>query len=217
MRVLLAEDEVDLAHVIRRTLVEEGYACDWAEDGESALHQVSTGPYDAVVLDLMLPGIDGWTILRALRAEGRTTPVLVLTARDALADKVRGLDLGADDYLTKPFALEELLARLRALIRRAEAKPAPVLAVGDVQIDTVARVVARAGETIPLTAKEYAVLEFLALRQGALVSRTTLYDHVYDDESDTLSNVLDVYVSNLRRKLGRDLIHTRRGEGYWIP
>ena len=217
MRILVVEDEPDLGRVVQRTLAEEGYACDWASDGEDALHQALTGPYDAIVLDLMLPGVDGWTILETLRSRGIATPVLVLTARDALSDRVRGLDRGADDYLTKPFSLSELLARLRALIRRSAAKPAPTLELGEIAIDTAARIVRRAGQEVRLTAKEYALLELLAYRRGEVVSRTTIHDHIYDDEDETLSNVVDVYVGNLRRKLGGELIETRRGQGYRIP
>ncbi len=217
MRVLLVEDESGLARTVRRTLEEEGYACDWSATGSDALHQATHVAYDAIVLDLMLPEVDGWAILRTLRESGFATPVLVLTARDALSDRVRGLDLGADDYLTKPFALAELLARLRALVRRAAAKPYPVLEIGDLRIDTVARTVARGDEDVPLAAKEYALLELLALRRGELVSRSEIYEHLYDDGAESFSNVLDVYVANLRRKLGRDLIETRRGQGYRIP
>ena len=217
MRILLVEDESDLGRVVRRTLEEEGYACDWADHGEDALHQALTVPYDAVVLDLMLPGVDGWTVLKAIRAEGRDVPVLVLTARDTLRDRVHGLDLGADDYLTKPFALSELLARLRALIRRSAGKPGPVLDLGDLAVDTRSRTVRRGDAEIPLTAKEYALLELLAFRRGEVVSRSTIHDHLWDDEDETLSNVVDVYVANLRRKLGRKLIETRRGHGYRLP
>ncbi len=217
MRVLLAEDEADLATVLQRTLREEGYVCDWAADGESALHQALHGPYDAIVLDLMLPHVNGLTILERLRAKGQRAPVLIISARDATPDRVCGLDRGADDYLTKPFAVEELLARLRALIRRSRSAPAPVIAIGDVAIDTASRTVTKAGRRVTLPAKEYALLEYLAFRRGGVVSRSTLYDHLYGDEDDTLSNVLDVYVSSLRRKLGRDVIVTRRGEGYQVP
>ena len=217
MRVLVVEDEADLGRIVQRTLQEEGYVCDWEPDGENALHRALTGPYDAILLDLMLPHVDGWTILQRLRAEGRTVPVLVLTARDTLPDKVCGLDLGADDYLTKPFELAELLARLRALIRRAAAKASPLVELGTIRIDTAARRVEREEQVVALTAKEYAVLELLAFRKGRVVSRSTIYDHVYGDDDDSFSNVLDVYVSNLRRKLGKDLIITRRGEGYLIP
>jgi len=217
MRILVVEDEPDLGRVIQRTLEEEGYACDWTDDGEDALHQALTVPYDAIVLDLMLPSVDGWTILETVRERGKDAPVLVLTARDALTDRVRGLDLGADDYLTKPFALSELLARLRALIRRSAEKPAPTLEIGDVTIDTTARIVRLADGEVVLTAKEYALLELLAYRQGEVISRSTIHDHIYDDADETLSNVVDVYVASLRRKLGKDLIETRRGQGYRIP
>lgn len=217
MRVLVVEDEVDLARVLKRLLEEEGYACDLATDGESALHLASTGPYDAILLDLMLPRVDGLTILERLRDEGNQVPVLVVTARDALPERVRGLDTGADDYLTKPFALAELLARLRALIRRSAGRPAPRIEIGEVHIDTAARTVERDGVRVDLTGKEYALLELLALRRGALVPRSDIYDHIYDDAEETLSNVVDVYVANLRRKLGRELIETRRGQGYIIP
>lgn len=217
MRVLVVEDEPDLARAVKRTLEEEGYACDWASDGESALFEAINIPYDVIVLDLMLPHIDGLEILRRLRKRGQTTPVLILTARDTLPERVRGLDAGADDYLTKPFALEELLARIRALIRRSADKPSPNLEVGAVRINTAARTVKHAGKPVALTAKEYALLELLAYRRGSLVTRSAVYDHIYGEAEDTASNVVDVYVANLRRKLGRDLILTRRGEGYMIP
>lgn len=217
MRVLLAEDETDLAVILQRTLQEEGYVCDWAADGESALHQALRGPYDAIILDLMLPLVDGLAILDRLRAKGLATPVLILTARDTTADRVGGLDRGADDYLVKPFAVDELLARLRALLRRSSTSPAPRIRVGDVCIDTAARTVSNAGHPVTLPAKEYALLEYLAFRRGTFVTRGTLYDHLYGDDDETLSNVLDVYVSSLRRKLGRDTILTRRGVGYMLP
>jgi two-component system OmpR family response regulator len=217
MRVLLVEDEADLAHVVQRTLREEGDACDWAVEGVGALHQARSVPYDAIVLDLMLPGLDGWTLLSTLRDEGCQTPILIVTARDAVDDRVRGLDQGADDYLIKPFALAELLARLRALRRRSVAKPSPVLDLGAVTLDTSARLVRREEREVALTAKEYALLELLAFRRGGLVSRKEIYDHIYDDREETTSNVVDVYIANLRRKLGHDLILTRRGRGYMIP
>jgi two-component system OmpR family response regulator len=215
MRVLLIEDEADLASALERTLREEGFACDVARDGEIGLHLARKWEYDAVILDLMLPALDGRTLLGRLRRE-RTTPVLVLTARDAIASKVELLDAGADDYLTKPFELAELLARLRALIRRAAPAPQPILEIGEVRIDTGARTVSRDGGEVPLTPKEYALLELLARRRGHVVSRTTIFEHIYDEREDTASNVLEVYVANLRRKLGRDLIRTRRGEGYSV-
>ena len=213
MRILLVEDEPALGRAVRKAFEEEGFAVDLESDGESGLYAAQGGTYDAVVLDVMLPRLDGWSVLRKLRA-ARATPVLLLTARDAVADRVRGLNGGADDYLTKPFQLDELLARVRALIRRAAGKPSPLLKAGDVEIDTLGRRVRRAGRAVELTPKEYALLEFLAVHAGELVTRTMIYDHIYDDQDDSLSNVVDVYVSNLRRKLGRDLLETRRGEGY---
>ena len=217
MRVLIVEDEEDLAQAVKRALEEEGYACDAAADGQEGLFHALNWPYDALVLDLMLPGLPGLELLARLREAGVGTPVLILTARDALADKVHGLDAGADDYLTKPFSLAELLARVRALVRRGAGSPAPRISIGDVEVDTSGRMVRKAGRDVSLTPMEYAVLELLALHRGRLVSRTMIYDHVYDASDPTLSNVVDVYVANLRRKLGRDLIRTRRGEGYLIP
>lgn len=216
MRVLVVEDEGDLAGTLIKALSEEGFAVDVSADGEEALFRLREIPYDAVILDLMLPRLDGWTLLERARRDGIRTPVLVLTARDALRDKIRGLDAGADDYLTKPFALGELLARVRALVRRSSVDPAPVLVVGDVTIDTASKTVRRAGEVVPLTAREYSILEYLARRRGTVVTRTTLYDHIYDDRVAFVSNVIDVHVAALRRKLGRTLIQTRRGQGYLI-
>jgi DNA-binding response OmpR family regulator len=213
MRVLVVEDETDLARVVKRALAEEGFSVDTVHDGESGLYSATAVDYDLVILDLMLPRMDGWTVLKRLRAK-KKTPVLLLTARDGTADKVTGLDAGADDYLTKPFQLDELLARARALIRRSADKPSPVIRLGDVEINTAARAVRRGGKAVDLTAKEYALVELLALHRGELVTRTMIYDHIYDEEDDSLSNVVDVYVSNLRKKLGKDLIETRRGQGY---
>ncbi len=215
MRVLVVEDEVDLAGALKKALEEEGFSVDVATDGESGLFNAESWEYDAVVLDLMLPRLDGWTILRRLRAR-KKTPVLILTARDAVVDKVCGLNAGADDYLTKPFQLGELVARIRALIRRSAGRPSPLLRVGDVEIDTAARRVRRAGREVVLTPKEYALAEFLAVNKGKLVTRTMIYDHIYDEEDDTLSNVVDVHVSNLRGKLGKDFVETRRGQGYIV-
>jgi two-component system OmpR family response regulator len=215
MRVLLVEDERDLAAALRRALEEESFAVDVAHDGESGLFNAESWPYDAVVLDLMLPRLDGRRLLARLR-ETKSTPVLVLTARDAPAEKAALLNAGADDYVTKPFELGELVARLRALIRRAAGKPAPVLRIGEVEIDTASRTVRRGGRPVDLTPKEYALAEFLALHRGELVTRTMIYDHLYDENDDTLSNVVDVYVSNLRRKLGKDFVETRRGQGYIV-
>jgi two-component system OmpR family response regulator len=210
------EDEADLAATLRKTLVESGFSVDLTADGEEAIWQVEGTAYDVIVLDLMIPIVDGWEVLKRIRARGDRSPVLVLTARDATIDKVRALDAGADDYLTKPFTLDELLARIRALIRRAAVSPAPVIRLADVEIETSARRVTRAGAAVDLAPKEYALLEFLALHRGTLVTRTVLYEHIYDDRDDSMSNLVDVYVSALRRKLGRDLIRTCRGAGYII-
>jgi two-component system OmpR family response regulator len=216
MRILIAEDEVDLARTLRKALVEEGYAVDCAARGDLAIEKASAVSYDALVLDLMLPGLSGLEVLAALRARGVRTPVLVLTARDALGDKVEGLNLGADDYMTKPFALVELLARLRALIRRASPDPVNELVAGPIVVDTCARVVRQGGTVVDLTAREFAILELLARQKGRVVTRSAIYDHVYDDQEDTLSNVVDVFIATLRRKLGAGVIRTRRGHGYMI-
>jgi two-component system OmpR family response regulator len=216
MRLLVVEDEPDLARTLRKALAEEEFAVDVVGNGEDAIFQATQVAYDAIILDLMLPGIDGWTALDALRRVRNRTPVVVLTARDTLADKVRGLNLGADDYLTKPFALTELVARIRAVIRRASTDPAPTLIVGDVTIDTTARRIWRTGRLIALTGREYAILEFLVRRRGTLVTRTTIREHLYADDDDVCSNVVDVHVAGLRRKLGHGVIETRRGHGYII-
>jgi two-component system OmpR family response regulator len=215
MRILLVEDEPDLLHGLAKALREEGYAVDTAEDGEEGLFKAGGCDYDAVVLDVMLPRLDGWQVLARLR-QRKKTPVLMLTARDRSADRVRGLDTGADDYVAKPFDLPELLARLRALLRRASGQATTRLELGDVVLDTSARTVTRGGQSVSLTAREYALLEFLALHRGAVVTRTMLYEHLFDEDDNTLSNLLDVHVSNLRKKLGHDFITTRRGHGYCI-
>jgi two-component system OmpR family response regulator len=215
MRVLVIEDERDLRRALEKSLREAGYAVDAAGDGEDGLFKATSWDYDAVVLDVMLPRRDGWSVLAALREE-RPTPVLLLTARDTVADRIRGLDLGADDYLVKPFALGELLARLRALIRRASGQASPRIDVGDVVVDTAARKVTRAGQPVYLTAREYALVELLALRRGQLVSRSDIYEHLFDENDDSLSNLVEVHVKNIRKKLGKDFVVTRRGQGYLI-
>jgi len=215
MRLLLIEDDGDLRRVVATALEEEGYAVDVAADGEEGLHKALAWEYDALILDVMLPKLDGWQVLSKLR-EKKPLPVLMLTARDGVNDRVRGLDGGADDYLVKPFDLSELCARIRSLIRRSAGKPQAQFEVGDLIVDTVSRCVLKAGEPVQLTAKEYSMFEFLALRRGELVTRTMLYDHLFDEYDDSLSNLVDVYISNLRRKLGRELITTRRGQGYLI-
>jgi two-component system OmpR family response regulator len=215
MRLLVIEDEPDLLDAVSQSLREEGYAVDEASDGKTGLFKASGTDYDAVVLDLMLPGMSGWDLLGQLR-KTRRTPVLILTARDALGDRVKGLDAGADDYLTKPFELPELLARLRALIRRSAGQAESVIEIGEIAINTADRTVRRSGEPIPLTPREYALVELLALHRGKLVSRAMIYDHLFDEEDDSLSNLVDVHIANIRRKIGKDLIATRRGEGYEI-
>ena len=215
MRLLVVEDEPDLLAGLARALRKQGYAVDTAADGEDGLYKAQSTDYDAIVLDVMLPRLDGWELLARLRQK-KSTPVLMLTARDRSADRVRGLDTGADDYLVKPFDIPELLARLRALIRRAAHQPRATLDLGDVHINTAARTVTRAGQPVTLTAREYVMLEFLALHRGEVVTRTDLQEHLFDENDETLSNILDVHVFNLRKKLGQDFIVTRRGHGYCI-
>jgi DNA-binding response OmpR family regulator len=218
MRVLVIEDYGPLLRSICQGFREEDYAVDSAADGVEGLSLAQTTPYDAIVLDLMLPGLDGFEVLSRLRRQRNPAAVLILTARDAVGDRVRGLDLGADDYLVKPFAFAELLARLRAIIRRRYQALDPTLRVGDLEIDTSARAVRRAGREIGLSAREYTLLEYLAARQGQVVSRAEIWDHLYDFASDPSSNVVDVYIGYLRRKIDQEhevkLIHTRRGLGY---
>jgi len=218
MRILLVEDYRPLRESVGQALEEAGCAVDSSADGEEGLWYARSGQYDAIVLDIVLPGLDGLSILRRLRQAGDRTPTLLLTAKDTVADRVAGLDCGADDYLVKPFALEELLARVRALLRRKYDAADPVLRVRDLEVDTVSRRVRRAGEPIELTAREYALLEFLAHRAGQIVSRTEILEHVYDFNATVESNVVDVYIGYLRKKTERAdrprLIHTRRGQGY---
>lgn len=215
MRVLIVEDEPYLLKAVQKSLRDEGYAVDTAEDGEEGLYKARTWGYDAIILDIMLPKVDGWEILRKLRAS-KATPVLILTARDTVTDRVRGLDGGADDYMVKPFEVEELLARLRALIRRAAGKPHPTIELGDVTVDTASRTVRKEGREIELTAREYALVELLALHRGKVVSRSMLYEHLCDETDDTISKVIEVHVSRIRKKLGKNFITTRRGHGYII-
>jgi DNA-binding response OmpR family regulator len=218
MRLLVAEDHPSLARSLADGLREEGYAVDLTFDGEEAEHLVTVNTYDAVVLDLMLPRRDGWQVLKSIRRHKPHLPVLCLTARDAVEDRVKGLDLGADDYLTKPFAWEELVARVRAVVRRGHGQASPVVTVGDLEIDFGKKVVKRAGQPISLSAREYALLEYLAHRQGQVVSRSEIWEHLYDQHDETISNVVDVYIGYLRGKIDRGhdvkLIHTRRGMGY---
>jgi two-component system OmpR family response regulator len=215
VRFLVIEDDRDLLRALVQALSEEGYAVDQAADGEEGLFKATQWEYDALVLDLMLPKLDGREVLRRLRRT-KKTPVLILTARDAVSDRVQGLDAGAEDYLVKPFDLGELLARLRALTRRAAGQASPVLKIGDVEINTTNQTVSRGGEPVILTGREYALVEYLALHRGRLVTRTMIYDHLFNEDDDTLSNLVEVHVFNIRKKLGKDFIITRRGQGYMI-
>jgi len=220
MRILVIEDERKVAEFIRNGLVEEGYAVDAAFDGDAGFELASSGEYDAILLDVMLPRVDGVTLCAGLRAAGCDTPILMLTAKDAVSDKVRGLDAGADDYLTKPFAFEELLARIRALLRKKYQHQATRLAVDDLVLDTATHTVTRAGEAIPLSVKEYALLEYLMRNAGSVVTRTMISEHVWDISFETFTNVIDVYISYLRNKIDkgrpRALIQTVRGRGYTL-
>ena len=220
MRVLLIEDHKSLAKALKQGLEEEGFAVDVAHDGEEGDFKARTAGYDVIVLDLMLPKIDGLALLKRWRHDGLTTHVLVLTARGTLEDRVRGLDLGADDYLTKPPELEVLLARIRALIRRGHQVKSPILRVHDLEIDTAARTVKRGGQEIHLTPREYALLEFLAFHRGKVATRSMIWEHLYDEQDQSTSNVVDVYIRYLRNKIDRGfdppLILTRWGEGYLL-
>jgi DNA-binding response OmpR family regulator len=219
MRVLVIEDEPRLAQNIAALLREQAsFAVDISTDGEDGRHMAVSNSYDLIILDLMLPKVDGLTILRDVRAKGIATPILVLTARDAADDVVRGLDMGCDDYLGKPFEMGELIARCKALIRRSHGRPAPVLQVGALAINTSAGKVMLGGKQIYLHAMEYRLLEYLAMRAGEIVSKADILEHLYDFDSENFSNVVEVYISTLRRKLDpgpeHKLIHTMRGQGY---
>jgi two-component system OmpR family response regulator len=218
MRVLVVEDEVKIARAIRRGLEHEGYATDVAFTGLEAIHMATEHDYDAVVLDVKIPAPDGFAVCRQMRARNRWAPVLMLTARDSVDDRIRGLDAGADDYLIKPFAFGELLARLRALVRRAPAERPAVLRAGDVALDPAAHAVTHAGKPVELTGREFALLEFLMRHAGQVVTRTAMLEHVWDYHHDGDSNVVDVYIGYLRRKFeepaGTPLIRTVRGVGY---
>ena len=220
MRILLVEDEPSAALMMAKGLREQTYAVDVARDGDAALYQAGVNDYDLIILDIMLPGRDGFEVCRELRAAGLVVPVLMLTARDAVDDRVHGLDTGADDYLTKPFDFRELLAHIRALLRRGRDLTPDLLRVGDLEIDARARRARRAGHSLALTAKEYALLEYLARRAGEIVGRADIAEHVWDDNFDPFSNLIEVYVQRLRRKLddghARKLLHTRRGAGYLL-
>lgn len=214
-KILVVDDEPDALEVLGFNLKNAGYEVTTADDGDAALKKARQQLPDLILLDLMLPGKSGWQVLEALR-QRKATPVLVLTARDAISDRVRGLDAGADDYLVKPFSLAEMTARIRALIRRAAGQASSVIEIGSVVINLSKRTVTKGDETISLTAREYALLELLALHRGKLITRTMIYDHIFGEDDDSLSNLVDVHISHLRRKLGTELIETRRGQGYII-
>ena len=214
MKLLLIEDENDLRATLADSLREQGYAVDASADGEEGLYRALEADYDAIILDLMLPRLDGWEILRRLRLR-KSTPVLLLTARRGLEDRVRGLDLGADDYLVKPFDLDEAHARLRALIRRSKGAASTKLPIAPgVILDTARREVFLEGSPLELTAREYSLIEYLALHRGEVVTRSRLYEHLFAEDDETFSNLLEVHVCNIRKKLGKDFIQTRRGHGY---
>ena len=215
MRLLIVEDEPDLLASLAQALREEGYAVDTADNGDDGLFNAEGTDYDAIILDVMLPGLDGWEVLKRLRAT-KQTPVLMLTARDQSRDRVRGLDTGADDYVVKPFDLNEIFARLRALIRRTNHKTTNLIELGPVTVDTAARHVLLNGKPVELTAREYSLVAFLGLHRGEVVTRTQLYEHLFDENESSMSNLLDVHVSNVRKKLGAEFITTRRGHGYCI-
>ncbi|MEK6374022.1 MAG: response regulator transcription factor [Acidobacteriota bacterium] len=220
MRMLLVEDDRDVARFIRQGLTEQAYAVDVVEDGEQALYMASLNTYDAIVLDLLIPPPDGLAVCRSLRAEGSSVPILMLTARGSVDEKIAGLDAGADDYLAKPFEFAELLARLRALLRRGGATTSPLMQIGDLEIDTRSHRVVFEGKPLTLTTKEYAVLEFLARNRGGIVTREEIAEHVWNEEFDPFSNLIEVYINRLRRQFERvtprRLIHTVRGSGYML-
>lgn len=215
MRLLIVEDEADLRQALAMSLSDEGYAIDQAEDGEEGFYMAMEWNYDAVILDIMMPNMNGWEVLEKLR-KFKDTPVLILTARGAIDDRVKGLDLGSDDFMVKPFDMDELNARLRALIRRAAGKSAPTLSFQGLELNTATKTVSVDGKVVKLTALEFSLVQYLLMHSGSVVSRTDLYEHLFNEDDDSLSNVLDVHVCNARRKLGGDYIKTRRGHGYTI-
>lgn len=220
MRILVVDDEPHLTDILYKSLREEGYSVDVTRNGIDGYEYAKTGVYDVIILDIMLPGMDGIEVLKNLRNIGINTPVLMLTAKDATEDKVNGLDSGADDYLTKPFELSELLARVRALLRRESENKSPILKVGDLELNTLTHQVKRGGREITLTSKEYAMLEYLMRNANRVLSRSQIADHVWDYDFDGLSNIIDVYIRYLRKKIDDDfpvkLIHTVRGSGYCL-
>lgn len=218
MRVLLVEDDLRIANLVAKGLREQAYAVDVVHKGEDALYQAAINTYDVVVLDVMIPAPDGFAVCKELRNAGQLMPILMLTARDAVEDRIQGLDRGADDYLTKPFEFRELLARLRALLRRPSGLQPARLVVADLIVDTSGQTVSRGGKSIPMTAKEYALIEFLARNAGRVVGRAEIAEHVWDEEFDPFSNLIEVYINRVRRKIdagsAKPLLQTRRGAGY---
>ncbi|SHF25961.1 two component transcriptional regulator, winged helix family [Thermoanaerobacter uzonensis DSM 18761] len=220
MRILIVDDEENLVNALYKALKEEGYSVDIAQDGLEGLEYAKMNVYDVIILDIMLPGMDGIKILENLRNEGINTPILMLTAKDATEDKVKGLDTGADDYMTKPFELCELMARIRALLRREAPTKSPILKVADLELNTLTRQVKRGDKEITLTSKEFALLEYMMRNAGRVLTRTQIADHIWDYEFDGFSNIIDVYIRYLRKKIDDDfenkLIHTIRGSGYCL-
>lgn len=218
MRLLVVEDEIHLQDIIKKRLIKAGYSVDACGDGREALDYLSVSPYDAVILDIMLPGMSGMDVLKTIRSKGNHVPVLFLTARDGIEDRVEGLDCGADDYLVKPFAFEELLARIRVMIRRQSENPTDELVLADLKMDVRSRVVTRGGKLVELSGKEFSMLEYLLRNQGRVLSREQIEQHVWDFDYEGGSNMVDVYIRYLRKKLdegyGKKLIHTVRGTGY---
>ena len=217
MRLLVIEDDPRLLNVIVREFTEEGYAVNGVSDGNEGLFEAQHTSYDAIILDVMLPGIDGWEILRRIREDKSTTPVLMLTSKDLTTDRVRGLDLGADDYLTKPFELDELFARVRSIIRRASSMASSIVEIGDIAVDLSARRVSKSGQPVELTAREYTLVEALAYRKGRVVEKAFLTEQLSDDFNEVnLSNMVEVHLCNVRKKLGKDFVRTVRGLGYIV-
>ncbi|TLD69012.1 response regulator transcription factor [Phragmitibacter flavus] len=217
MKALVVEDQAELLQILAQTLREDGYIVDTATDGPNGLFKALDIAYDVMVLDIMLPQMNGWELLKKLREQKKNTPVLLLTARDTVHDRIRGLDAGADDYLTKPCNLAELLARLKALIRRSATPPRPIIEIGDVVFNLGLRTVSRHSREVMLTAREYAVAEYLAINRGKVVTRSALNRHLLNEGDESPSNLVAVHIYNLRKKLGPNFILTRRGIGYRIP
>ncbi|MFA5354858.1 MAG: response regulator transcription factor [Thermodesulfovibrionales bacterium] len=220
MRILIVEDEIKLATILKRGLEEKGFSVDHAADGEEGLFMAVTYPYDVILLDILLPKMDGFTVLQKVREKDIQTPVIMLTAKGEVEDRIRGLNIGADDYIPKPFDFKELVARMQSVIRRSKGRPSPVITIGDLEVDVNAKTVRREGRDIRLSAKEFSILEYLALNANRVVSKSELMEHVYDGMAEHESNVIDVYITYLRRKIDKEfakqIIHTVRGMGYML-